>query len=144
MNILFIGTCGVYHPLIAAHLHLNTLNTEDYRKLKYFADQKIEASGKPLYLGTDYQANNVYTLGVGPDVDMVKKSLEDLRFILGASADELQIVPIVIKSQLLLLILHKISAVKMLEYLLLPCIAYLLEKQLPIIKQQLNLALGDG
>lgn len=138
MNIIFIGTCGVYHPLIAANMHLNRRYTEDYRKHKFFANHKIEANGKPFYLGTDSQANNVYALGVGPDVYMVKKSIEDLRLILGASADDLQVIPIIIKSQLLLLILHKISSIKLLKYFLLPWINYLLRKQLPFIEQQLK------
>lgn len=144
MNILFIGTCGVYHPLIAGHMHLNKLSNDDYHNLQFFADHKNEASGQPLYLGTDLQDNKVYTLGVGPDVNMVKKSIEDLRLILGVSADELQIVPIIIKSQLLLLILHKISAVKPLKYLLLPWINFILVKQIAHIKKQLDSGLGNS
>ena len=143
MNIIFIGTCGVYHPLIAANIHLNGLNTEDYRKLTFFANHEREESGKPLLVGTDSLANNIYALGVGPDVDMVRKSIEDLRLILGASEDELQAIPIIIKSQLLLLILHKLSAIGLLRSLLLPWITLLIKKQLPVIKQQLNLAFGD-
>ncbi len=144
MNIIFIGTCGVYHPLIAANMHLNRLKTEDYRKLTFFANHEMEKSGKPLSLGTDSLENRIYTLGVGPDVDMVKKSIQDLRHILGASEDELQVIPIIIKPQLLLLILHKLSAPRLLRYFLLPWITYLIKKQLPAIKQQLNMALGDG
>lgn len=144
MNIIFIGTCGVYHPLIAANLYMNKLNSEDYRQLKYFAEHEIERIGKPLALGVDSLKNNVFVLGVGPDVNMVKKSIEDLRFILGSAEDELQVIPIIIKNQLLILLLHKISASRLLRYLLLPWITLLIKKQLPVIKQQLNLAFGDG
>lgn len=143
MNIIFIGTCGVYHPLIAANMYLNGLNTEDYRKLTFFANYEREESGQPLLVGTDSLANNIYVLGVGPDVDMVRKSIEDLRFILGTSEADLQAIPIIVKSQLLLLILHKLSAIGLLRSLLLPWIIFLIKRQLPVIKQQLNLALGD-
>lgn len=137
MNILFIGTCGIYHPLIAANMHLNKLDTEDFRKLQFFADYKKEQSGIPLAIGTDSMSNQIYALGVGPDLEMVKKSIEDLRLILGASAQELRVVPVVIKEQLLVLILHKCSAFKPLRYVLLPWITHLIKKQLPAIQAQL-------
>lgn len=140
MHILFIGTNGVYHPLIAAHLHLQSLNTDDYRSLQCFADHELEKNGRPLFIGFDSENNRIYTLGVGPDVDMVKKSIEDLRLILGAAASDLRVVPIQIKAQLLLLLLHKLSADRFLRFLILPAIIFILRKQVPAIQEKLSAA----
>lgn len=140
MNIIFIGTCGVYHPLIAAHLHLHSLNTDDYRSLQCFADHDLEQSGRPLFIGVDPKDNYIYALGVGPDLEMVKKSIEDLRTILGASANDLQVVPIRIKAQLLLIILHKLSADRLLRFFMMPAMIALLRRQVPAIQEQLDAA----
>lgn len=140
MKIIFIGTCGVQHPLIAAHLYLKSLKTDDYRSLLGFADHALEESGRPLFIGIDAQGNHIYTLGVGPDLDMVKKSLEDLRLILGVASSDLRVVPIRIKAQLLLLFLHKLSADRLLSSLILPIIIAILRKQVPAIQEQLSAA----
>lgn len=144
MNILFIGTCGVYHPLVAAHLHLHKKDPVDYREVPFFGDYKLEKGGRPLAVGTDAASNQLFVLGVGPDVHMVKKSIEDLRVILGASAQELRVVPIMIKTQLLLLILHNCSGFAPFKNVFQPWITYLLNRQLPAIKKQLAFAFDEG
>ncbi len=138
MNILFIATTGVHHALIAAYMYLDPLNTENYRHLKYFDNYELEISGKPLYLGMDSSGNRVFSLGVGSDVGMVKKSIEQLSTILDAKSNELQIIPIVIKSQWLILILQRASRLGVLKSLSSVLINYLLKRDLPAIYDQLK------
>ena len=107
MNIIFIANTGTHHALIAAHIYLGRLNKPDFRYVTGFGDTAADKSGFPIYIGEDQQGNRVYTLGVGKDVLMGKKSLEDLRNLLGFSEEELVIEPVSVAGQgIIMLISH--------------------------------------
>jgi len=142
MNILFIATTGVHQALIAANLHMQTQNTEDFIKLPHFGDADLEEFGKPLYLGNDLEGNRVFTLGVGPDIGMVKKCLEQLRAILGAPEMDLQLVQVDIKSQRLIWVLHQVSRSPVLKSFGQSLINYLLKRDWTLINEQLKLGIA--
>jgi len=108
MNILFLGTSGVYHALIAANIYLKK-PVADFNSISDFADLALESSGFPIYVGEDKQGNQVYSLGVG-DVEMAKKSIEDLRNVLGRSANDLVVKSVSIKGEKLMALLNHIPA----------------------------------
>ncbi len=108
MNIVFIGTSGVHHPLIAANIFLDRLREPDFRFTRGFADTVYDESGFPIYIGEDQQGNRIYSLGVGTEIEIGRRSIEDLRFILGCSPQELVIKPVVISGANLIYYLAKV------------------------------------
>ncbi len=108
MNILFLGTSGVHHALIAANIYLKK-PVADFNSISDFANLALESSGFPIYVGEDKQGNQVYSLGVG-DVEMAKKSIEDLRNVLGRSANDLVVKSVSIKGEKLMALLNHIPA----------------------------------
>lgn len=102
MNIMFISNTGTHHTLIAAHIFLGRLQDPDFRFIDGFCDTAQDESGFPIYIGEDQEGHRVYTLGVGKDVLMAKKSLEDLRHILGFTEKELVVEPVFIPGQSLI------------------------------------------
>lgn len=136
MNILFIASTGVYQGVLAAHLHMGTVPT-DYNQLPCFGNHDREQSGQPIFMGEDTHGNRIYTLGVGLDIGMVQKCLEQLKTILGADADELLVTPILIRSQDLISFLQQVSRWRILKPLSIALIIKLLKKDLPSILGQL-------
>lgn len=108
MNILFLGTSGVHHALIAANIYLEK-PVKDFNSIPNFANIALESSGFPIFVGEDNQGNQVYTLGAG-DVEMAKKSIEDLRNVLGRPANDLVVKPVSVKGEKLLALLNHIPA----------------------------------
>ncbi|HOQ09879.1 MAG TPA: DUF3189 family protein [Syntrophomonadaceae bacterium] len=102
MNIMFISNTGVHHALIAANIFLGRLHNPNFRYIKGFCDVAHDKSGFPIYIGEDNQSRKVYTLGVGKDVLMAKKTLEDLRDILGFTERELVIEPVSVPGESLI------------------------------------------
>ena len=109
MNILFLGTSGVHHALIAANVYLKN-PVADFNSLTDFANRDLESSGFPIYVGQDKEGNRVYSMGAGSDVDMAKKSIEDLRNVFGYSANDLVVKPVSVKGEKLLALLKLIPA----------------------------------
>lgn len=105
MNIIFLSNTGTHQALIAANIFLNRLHSPDFRYIEGFCDTIQDKSGFPIYIGQDHQGRKVYTLGVGKDLLMAKKSLEDLRYLLGFDEKDLIIAPICVSGQNLLMIL---------------------------------------
>jgi len=109
MNILFLGTSGVHHALIAANIYLKKPVT-DFNSIPDFANIALESSGFPIYVGQDKEDNQVYSLGAGSDIDMAQKSIEDLRNVLGYSTHDLVVKPVSVKGEKLLTLLNHIPA----------------------------------
>ena len=108
MTIIFLGTSGVHHTLIAANIYLKKPVT-DLNSIPDFANIDLESSGFPIYVGEDKQGNQVYSLGAG-DVEMAKKSIEDLRNVLGRSDNDLVVKPVSIRGEKLMALLNHIPA----------------------------------
>ena len=108
MNILFLGTSGVHQALIAANIYLKK-PVADFNSISDFADLALESSGFPIYVGEDKEGNQVYSLGAG-DVEMAKKSIEDLRNVLGCCANDLVVKPVSVKGEKVLALLNHIPA----------------------------------
>ena len=109
MNILFLGTSGVHHALIVANIYLKK-PVVDFNSIPDFANVVLESSGFPIYVGEDNQGNQVYSLGAGSDINMVKKSIEGLRNVFGYSANDLVVKPVSVKGEKLLALLKLIPA----------------------------------
>jgi methyl coenzyme M reductase subunit C-like uncharacterized protein (methanogenesis marker protein 7) len=137
MNIIFLGSTGVHQTLLAAYLHLDLLSGQDYQLLPHFNDYKLEASGRPLYIGSDTEGRNIHSLGVGDNVEMIAKTIEQLRIILDSSADELEIIPINIKPQRLISLIHQLARFASLKPLSSKLIAHLVSKEYDPIMQQI-------
>ncbi len=138
MNILFLGTTGVHHTLIAAYLYLNKPVPTYHRNMKFWDDHIREAEGYPLFIDWDEQHNSVYSLGAGKSVEMAARSIEQLVEILNYTDRDLIVKPISIKQERCLLFLHQLGRCKYLHDLIAPVIDYLLNKELATISRQIE------
>jgi hypothetical protein len=93
MNILFIGTTGIHHVLLAAHQYLG-IDGMDFSGFKYWGDHQREGSGRPLFLDRDNRGNKVFAVGVGPSIAMAEKSISQLLQILKVPEQEIIVKPI--------------------------------------------------
>ncbi|HPF45155.1 MAG TPA: DUF3189 family protein [Syntrophomonadaceae bacterium] len=111
MKIIFLGMTGVHQALIAGYYYLGQKPDADFKNLKGFADVKLEISGFPILLGQDQNDNMVYALGCETDILMMKKTIEQLRDILGGEPGELVVLPVTIPQEKLLLWLTSLAGV---------------------------------
>jgi hypothetical protein len=137
MNILFIGTTGIHHPLLAANIYLGQLG-ENYSDLKFWGDWSSEALGLPLFLGCDDLGNKVYVLGVGWDVRMAQKSIEQLDRLLNDDIPDIIVKPVYIKRERVLLFLHRIGRRQKLNQLIQSLITILLKVEYITIQTQIE------
>lgn len=135
-KILFLGSIGVYHTLLAAHLYLGTLKSEDFNALEFWGDQIREKSGEPILAGYDADKNPVYCLGAGLEVTMTQKSIQQLAAIL--NRHDLLVQTIFIKREKSLYFLHqminRMGMNRWVDFL----IKSLLKQEMVNIRQQIN------
>lgn len=89
MIVIFLGTTAVHTALAAAHLFLGK---SDLSGISTLGDASLESQNRLLFIGTDEAGNDVFTIGAGKELLMVKKSIEDLRDLLGYKEDDLTVV----------------------------------------------------
>lgn len=138
MNILFIGTTGIHHTLLAAHIYLRQTNGKDYSQLKFWGDWSREALGLPLFVNYDDEGNKVYVLGVGWDVLMAQKTLQQLHKILNSDRQDLIVAPVLVKRERLLLFLHRLGRWQHLNKLAQLMITGLLHREYITIQKQME------
>lgn len=138
MNIIFIANTGTHHALIAANIFLGRLNKPDFRYVTGFCDTAEDKSGFPIYIGEDQQGNRVYTLGVGKDVLMAKKSMEDLRYLLGFNEKELVVEPVYVAGQTVIMLISHWPKMLGGVYLNVKGTTYLLTRQFDTLQRTVD------
>ena len=93
MRIIFLGRTPLHAALMAARIYLED-QWEPAEISRGWPDLSHDLSGPPVYIGSDSGGTEVYTLGGGRDLAMVKKSIEDLRDILGFQPKDLLVIPV--------------------------------------------------
>jgi hypothetical protein len=108
VKILFIGTTGVHHTLVAANIFLGRLDEADFTMIKGYADNYKDLTGFPILISDDGNENQVYTLGVGRELKVAHKAINQFIELLDCSSKDLIVQPVTIKGETLLLLLKKI------------------------------------
>ncbi|MGE5391478.1 MAG: DUF3189 family protein [Deltaproteobacteria bacterium] len=111
MKVIFLGTTGVHHALVAANLYITNDIPHDPSRLPDFADQQKDHDGSPIFVGRDEKGNEVYSLGAGRDVLMAKKSIEELIGVLGFYPQDLLVKPIKVRGDIFFPFINKVSTV---------------------------------
>lgn len=111
MKIIFLGTTAVHAALVAAYIYMEKLDKRDLNNINGVGDVYLEAKNKVLFIGTDQNGNDVYTFGAGRELLMVKKTIEDLRNLLGYKKDDLKVVIITTPGDRILAWLLKIPLI---------------------------------
>jgi hypothetical protein len=137
MKIIFLGTTGVHHSLVAANIYLERLQGSDFEMLEGYADLDKDNSGFPIYVAQDEQGNQVYTLGAGKNIGIGKKTIEELVAVLGYSSRDLLVKPISIKGDNILYFLGKIPRLMGGAYLNLFISNYILNKEISYIEKEI-------
>lgn len=135
MNILFIGTIGVYHALVAARLFMGIDNRRELLSMPELGNHTMEDSGNPIYAGKDQRGNSVYCLGVGADVPMVKKTIAQFLEILGFSNQDLIVKTIQAKNERMIFKLYQLSKLPGFHTIGHTCIVWDLTNRLSMLEQ---------
>ncbi len=138
MNVIFLGTIGIYHPTVAAHLYLGRHINNDFSPLCYWGDFDAESNGEPMLIGLDSAGNRIYSLGAGIEVGMTRKSIEQLAAILGHSEKELVIQPISVKAEMTIIRLYRAARLKILQRTVNHVVSYLLTREVDTINLQVK------
>ncbi len=138
MNIIFLGTIGVYHPTVAAHMYLSGQITTEFGQMCYWGDFQSESLGEPLLIGYDSGGNRVYSLGAGIDIDMTRRSIEQLTNILGHDQNELMIQPISVHAEKTILKLYRLAQIRLLQKPINWLVGYVLAMDVDTIHQQVK------
>lgn len=138
MKIVFMGSSGVHHPLVAANIFLGRLQKPDLRFTRGFADTYYDKSGFPIYIEDDQAGNQVYSLGVGTQVEVVRRSIEDLAGILGCGAEDLALKPVSSKRANLLYYLGKIPKYFGGSYINMRISDYIIKKEFASLQEEVN------
>jgi len=128
----------VHHALVAANLYLGKLADRNLKMIKGFGDLKKDKSGFPIFIDEEENGDKIYILGVGKDVLMGKKSIEDLVQILGYSPRDLMVKPVCLKNDQIILFLSKIPDLlggKICNNYIIP---YIVEKELSSIQKEIE------
>ncbi len=138
MKLVFLGTIGIYHPVLAAHLYLDHELGNDNSHLPGWGDFSQEGSGDPILVGQDSLGNEVYALGAGVEVTMTRKTIEQLVEILGHSPDEILIKTISVQSEKALIFLYRAGSLHVLQKPINAVVSRLLKPEHPSLQRQVN------
>lgn len=138
MNIVFLGTIGIYHPVLAAHLYLNGDWDQEFANLKGWGDFLQEASGDPIPVGCDQAGNQVFGLGAGIEVEMTRRTIQQLTEILGHDQEELVIQTISVGAEKALIYLYRMGQLQVLQNPINMIAKHLLQNERDMIRQQVD------
>ena len=138
MKIVFLGTIGIYHPILAAHLYLGRELDGNNSRLSGWGDFSQEGSGDPISVGQDRFGNQVYALGAGAEVTMTRNTIEQLVEILGHSPDEVLIKTISVQPEKALIYLYRAGSLHMLQKPINAVVARLLKPEYPSLQRQVD------
>lgn len=133
MKIILTGTTAVHHPLVAANLYTGAIKQADLQYIDGYCDMYLDKSGYPIYVGDDQEGNQIYTLGLGRQMDVGWRSIHGFREVMGIPSQELQFVAVHIPGELAIWFAGKLAA--------LPVVGYSLNRLLSdfIIKRNFNM-----
>ncbi len=100
MIILLVGTTGVHHTLVAAHLYLQNTSVKEFNQLDGYCDLSLDSSGFPINIGCDRYGNHVYTLGLGRLVSIGSRAINGFSQIMGIDSSQLLLKEIRIPGEL--------------------------------------------
>lgn len=115
MKVIFIGTTGVHHALVAAHLLAGEMTGKRYSALKGFDDCRLEKNGQPLLVHDDGRGNQIFALGVGKDLQLAHRAITQFIDVCGFKSSDLWIEPVTIKGDKLFLWLVRTPDIKSLK-----------------------------
>ncbi|MHB8170553.1 MAG: DUF3189 family protein [Thermincolia bacterium] len=84
MNIFYYCLTGVHTSMVTAAIHLEMLpedrvpNVNDIIKLPNYDGLAYKEIGQPCWMGTDNQGNDIYSVGVLSEKELVPKAIESL------------------------------------------------------------------
>jgi hypothetical protein len=83
LHVIFVGPTGVHHALIAAHIFMGNLHSNDYRFIEHYGDIRLDSKGELLYVGQTAEGVKVYTFGAGPNHELAPAIIAGFRDLFG-------------------------------------------------------------
>ena len=137
MDIIFLGSTGVHHALLAANMYLGRVNElSDLRYIKGLYDYSKDVSGFPIYIGKDIEGNRVYTLGGGKEIWLTKKSIEQLLNMFGYSEHDLMVRTVNLIGDKIIHSLNKIPGLLGRHYLNMYLSGFIVKRNFAKLKQE--------
>lgn len=138
MVIIFIGTTGVHHALIAADLYVKSMDLNYAFSSVNFCDMNKEKMGYPIFIGKDEYGNEVYSLGVGNEIKMAEITINNLREILGFDESKLFVFPVRIKGEWLINLISKLPPILGLGFIHSLVVKWVIKRHIDSLYQQID------
>jgi hypothetical protein len=110
LYVIFVGLTGVHHALIAAHVFIDDLHSNNFRLIQHFGDRDLEKKGDLFCVGQDDHGALIYTFGAGHDQELAAGVIEELRNILGFDEKDLAVRAVSIPGDAIIAALGRIPA----------------------------------
>ncbi|MGE5397216.1 MAG: DUF3189 family protein [Chitinophagales bacterium] len=99
MKIIVLGITAVHHSLVVAYIYLGCYPDANHMVPDGYCDMILDKRGYPVYIGDDQLGNQVYTLGLGRQMDIGYRAINSFLDIMGVSEDKLLIQKVVIPNE---------------------------------------------
>jgi hypothetical protein len=106
--------------------------------LKGFDDSRLEKAGQPLLVYDDGRGNQIYTIGVGKDLQLARRAMAQFMDLLGFQSSDLLIEAVNIKGDKLFLWFMRIPDFKLFTNLRKIIIERMIKGQLEAILQSVR------
>lgn len=96
MKIIYYCSTGRHTSIFMANLHLGNISLkkrykgEDITSLKYFGGASIQE--EPLFIGTDKDNNEIYTIGIPREKEIMIKLIESFLELKGKNPKDIQMI----------------------------------------------------
>lgn len=118
MKIILVGTTAVHHPIVAANLYTHQVDHAELGRIDGYCDIYLDKSGYPIYVGDDQEGNQVYTLGLGRQMDVGWRAIHGFREIMGIPENDLRFVEVHVSGEFYIWLAGKLAALPLIGYLL--------------------------
>lgn len=96
MKIIYYCSTGRHTSVFMAHIHLGNISfkkqykTQEIHKLRYF--NKMSIDDDPLLIGVDKEGNEVYTMSIPKEKEIMKKIIEGFLELRGKELTDLKMI----------------------------------------------------
>lgn len=96
MKIIYYCSTGRHTSIFMANLHLSNISlkkrykSQDLTRLKYFGGASIQE--EPLFIGIDKDNNEIYTIGIPKEKEIMRKLIESFLKLKGKHPKDIQMI----------------------------------------------------
>jgi len=109
--IVLLGTTAVHQTMVAAYLYLNKINEVDFGRIEGYGDITLDDEGAPILIGADEAGNQVYTMGIGGNIEIGYRAITEFLQVMSVPVDTMLVYPVRMPGETIIWLIAKISRI---------------------------------